>query len=122
MTNEQTLAAVAGIVLSLLFSYVPGMRDWFDALEGTYKRLLMLALLALVSIGIFVLGCAGVVQGIPCTQDGGWQLVQLFIAAAIANQTAYSFAPKPEPTIEVEMDEEFMKRIAVEARDEDFQP
>lgn len=122
MTNEQTLAAVAGVVLSLLFSYVPGLRDKFDELEGTYKRLIMLALLALVSIGIFVLGCAGVVQGVTCSQDGGWQLVQLFIAAAITNQTAYSFAPKPEPAMEIEMNEEFMKRMAMAARDEDWQP
>jgi hypothetical protein len=122
MTNEQTLAAIAGVVLSLLFSYVPGMREWFDALEGTYKRLLMLALLAIVSVGIFVLGCAGVVQGIPCTQDGGWQLLQLFIAAAIANQTAYSFAPKPQPVIEVMMDEDFVKRMNADAVDTDFQP
>lgn len=94
MTNETTIAAVAGILLSLLFSYVPGARDWFDMLEGTHKRLVMLGLLAVASIGIFVLGCAGVIEGLPCTQDGAVGVLKLFIAAMVTNQTAYTISPK----------------------------
>jgi hypothetical protein len=95
MTNEQTLAAVAGVVLSLLFSYVPGLRDWFDALAGDYKRLIMLVLLGAVALATFGLSCAGVIADVACTQQGALGLLNLFIAAAIANQAAYSFSPKP---------------------------
>lgn len=40
MTSDE-LAAVAGVVLSLAFSYVPGLSGWFDGLRGEYKRLIM---------------------------------------------------------------------------------
>ncbi len=39
MTVEQ-LGAIAGVILSLLFSYVPGLSDWFSALPATTKRLI----------------------------------------------------------------------------------
>lgn len=120
MTNETTIAAVAGILLSLLFSYVPGARDWFDGLEGTHKRLVMLGLLAVASIGIFTLGCAGIVEGLPCTQDGAVGVLKLFIAAMVTNQATYSFAPKPQEfVIEGEFDFEAANAKAV---DTDFQP
>jgi putative flippase GtrA len=95
MTNEQTLAAVAGVVLSMLFSYVPGLREWFDALAGTNKRLVMLALLLAVSLATFGLSCAGIIADVSCTQEGAIGLLKLFIVAAVTNQTAYSFSPKP---------------------------
>ena len=40
MTAEE-LASIAGIVLSLLFSYIPGLKDAYDGLDGDYKRLVM---------------------------------------------------------------------------------
>ena len=46
MTSEQ-LAIAAGILLSLAFNYIPGLNDWYQALEGTYKRLIMLLALVL---------------------------------------------------------------------------
>lgn len=95
MTAE-LLAALAGGVLSALFSYVPGLSHWFDALDGTYKRLIMLALLALVSVGVVAGSCWGLFDGIPCSKAGVLEFVKVFIAAAVANQAAYSFAPKAE--------------------------
>jgi hypothetical protein len=95
MLTADLLSSVAGIVLSLLFSYVPGVKDWFEGLDGTYKRLVMLALLVVVSGGIFALSCYGVLAGyVECTEAGAWELVSVFVAALIANQGAFLVSPK----------------------------
>jgi len=56
------LSSIAGSLLSLLFSYLPGLSDWYAQLGvnpddgGTRKRLLMLALLCLTALASFWLG------------------------------------------------------------------
>ena len=93
MTAEK-LAVLAGIILSLLFSYIPGLSDWFGKLEGIQKRLVMLALLLVVAAGAFGLSCAQVITEVTCDQAGAMGLVQAFIAAVIANQATYLISPQ----------------------------
>ena len=88
MTSEQ-LGSIAGIVLSLLFSYIPGVRDRFALLSSTEKSLFMAAMLLAVSIGALGLSCASVVNVIECSQSGVVQLVSVFISALVANQATY---------------------------------
>ena len=59
LINPEVLSAAAGVLLSLAFSYLPGLNGWFASLEGTHKRLVMLAALVLVAAGAFALSCAG---------------------------------------------------------------
>jgi hypothetical protein len=92
MTVEQ-LAAIAGVILSLAFSYIPGLSDKFSALEATTKRLIMAGLLLVVAVGAFALSCASVVVTVECTQAGALTLVNVYIAALVANQAAYMIAP-----------------------------
>ena len=35
------LSAIAGVVLSLFFSYVPGVKSWFGDLSSEYKQTVM---------------------------------------------------------------------------------
>jgi len=94
MTAE-LLSSIAGIVLSLLFSYVPPFKSWFDNLEGNYKRLIMLGALAVTAGGAYGLACLGLFGvGITCDMAGALGLVELFIVAAIANQSAYALSPQ----------------------------
>lgn len=93
--NAEFLSMIAGILLSLLFSYVPGASDWYGALDGVRKRLVMLGLLFLAAVGAFALSCAGIYDFAPCDQAGAVQAVEAFIAAVIANQTTYLVSPKP---------------------------
>ena len=51
------LATAAGVLLSLGFSYIPNVNTWYAALDSTRKRLLMAGLLAILAIGVYVLGC-----------------------------------------------------------------
>lgn len=93
MTSDE-MSAGAGIVVSLIFAYVPGFRQWYAALDPDRKRVVMLAALAAVAVGVFVLGCANLSGAVACSQAGGIGLVRAFIAAAIANQATYLLAPK----------------------------
>lgn len=92
MTVEQ-LGAIAGVILSLLFSYVPGLSDKFNALEPVVKRLIMAGLLLLVAIGALALSCANIIVTVECTQAGLIALINVYIAALVANQAAYMITP-----------------------------
>lgn len=94
MTPE-TLSSAAGIVLSLAFAYVPGLQIRFEQLDSAQKRLAMALLLLIVAVAVFALSCSRVFAWIACDQAGAVQVVQLFIAALVANQAAYSLAVRP---------------------------
>ena len=88
--SAELLSSVAGILLSLVFSYTPGLNAKYDALATTEKRLVMLGSLVIVSLGIFGLGCAGWFNvPITCDQAGAEQLASAFVLALVANQGTY---------------------------------
>lgn len=93
MTPE-LLAGIAGIVLSLIFSYVPKLNVKFAKLEGDYKRLIMLGALVIVGGSAFGLSCANLWPTVTCDQAGAVQMIESFIFAAIANQSAYALSPE----------------------------
>lgn len=98
--SAELLGSVAGVVLSLLFTYVPGLKNKYGALDGTYKRLIMLGLLVLAAAGAFGLACAGWGDSFgitfTCDEAGARELVQVFIVALVANQSAFLISPKPQ--------------------------
>ncbi len=93
MTAEQ-LATIAGVLLSLLFSYVPGLSDKFGALDATKKRLAMAGLILIVAAGALGLSCANVLTEIECSSAGVLDLVKVFVAALVANQATYLISPQ----------------------------
>jgi hypothetical protein len=93
MSAEQ-LAAIAGLILSLLFSYVPGLSDWYGALEPTWKRLVMVGLLLAVAGGVYGLSCGDIITAVVCDKSGALGLIQAFFASLIANQAAYQISPR----------------------------
>jgi hypothetical protein len=92
------LSSVTGALLSLVFSYLPGVEGWYQKLEPVHKRLVMLGLLALTSLAIFGLGCTSWANalGIPiaCSQDGAIALLRVFITALVVNQSTYLISKK----------------------------
>ncbi len=92
------IAAIAGVLLSLIFSYVPGAKRWFARLDGQRKRLVMLGLLALVSLGSMGLACSGGGRdfglALTCDRPGVVQIVTAFMSAVVANQTTYTISPR----------------------------
>lgn len=94
------LSGVAGVILSLLFSYVPGLNTKFAAQSEEQKKLWMLGLLVLVAAATFGLSCTkyGAMIGIPfqCTDAGAVEIIKILAAAVIANQATYSITPQTQ--------------------------
>lgn len=96
--SPETLSMIAGVVLTLLFSYVPGIAGWYQTFTAEKKSLVMLGLLVIVSIGAFSLSCAGWIAGLACTTVDLQRLVGCLLLAVIANQSVYKISPQPYKT------------------------
>lgn len=100
--TPQLLTALAGVILSLCFEYIPKFHTWYNNLEDTVQRLIMLGSLVLVSAGLYGMACAGWLQMVSpgfqlaCNEQGLWGLVSAFVFAMIANQSTYLLSPKKE--------------------------
>jgi hypothetical protein len=99
----ETLNALLGATLSLLLSFTT-IRTWFENLSADLKRVLIIALLALISLSTYLLACSPLALqldlSIQCDQHGLVELVSAFLAALISNQATYSLSPKrplPQP-------------------------
>jgi hypothetical protein len=98
MTVEQ-LGSIAGVVLSLALGYIPGLAEWYANKDTRSKARIMGALLIIVALAIFAMACAHIIAGIGlavvCTKVSLLQLVQILIAALIANQSTFMLAVRP---------------------------
>ena len=94
MTAVQ-LVGIVGAILSLLFSYVPGLSGKYDALDPTWKRIVMGVLLVIVSAAIFGLSCGKVLAMVTCDKPGVMGLLQVLFLALTANQAVYMITVKP---------------------------
>jgi len=91
--NSDELSGAAGIALSLICSYAPGIKDKFEALSPTEKRLVMAALLLIVACAVFLAGCRGW-MAITCDETGVLGLCRSVVIALIANQGTFLISPK----------------------------
>lgn len=93
--SAEWLIMIAGAVLSLAFSYIPGLNTAYAKLADEVKQLIMLGVLAAVVAGLYLLMCAGVIAVTNLTCDTGsiWKLIGYFLLAVIANQSANSITP-----------------------------
>lgn len=97
--TPQALSATAGILLSLIFSYTPGISTWYAVQSREAKQAIMLGLLLIISLGAFGLACAGMLYQmfgiqITCDQAGGMELATAFFSALIANQAVFLASPQ----------------------------
>jgi hypothetical protein len=99
MTNLSDLfLVIAGALLSLLFTYFPVLKDWYEKQSGR-KALIMLGLIVIVAATYFALGCFAVLAQklgilVPCTTDGAITVALAVIKILIGNQTAYLLTKK----------------------------
>jgi hypothetical protein len=104
------LALIVGVILSLMFSYVPGLAPKFQALIPETKRLIMAALLFLSAAAVYGLSCGGVLEslwpglGIACTQIGALALVRIFILSLVANQGTFSISPQVAHRVQLNLE------------------
>lgn len=97
MELSEYLPVLVGILISLIFSYFPGVQSWYDWHTGDQKRVIMLAALLTVGVVYFLLSCTawaarlGIV--VACTTDGAYLVLVAFTNAIIANQTTHLLTP-----------------------------
>ena len=95
MMENNLLATLAGVLLSLAFGYIPGLREWYGGLESVRKAQVMAAALLLAGVGVYLASCYTPFAGVTCDEAGFWELVELLIAALIANQATFLIAVEP---------------------------
>ena len=95
--SAELISSVSGIVLSLVFSYIPGIKERFEPLANRYKRAVIGGLLVLVTGAWFGLSCAGIVDGPTCDKAGAVEAVTFLIRALVANQAAYLLNKPDKP-------------------------
>lgn len=91
--NSETISMIAGLVLSLAFSYVPGLSTQFDKLEPTQKRLYMGLCVVAVGLASIAWGCVRT-NGTSCDTDTIVGSIRSIIMALMANQSMYAISPK----------------------------
>ena len=95
--NESALVPAAvtafvGILTSIAFEYVPGLKDWYGGQKDVYQKLIMLGLGAVVVGGAYGLSCAQAfsVDTFACDWTGGQQAILVYVAWLGGNQGTYS--------------------------------
>jgi len=99
--TPELLAGAVAIILSLLFSYIPGLNTWYAGLKDEFKRLLMLGLLVLVAIVVYALACWQLLEDLTgiiltCDRSGLIGMIRILVVAIIANQSVYSISLRTE--------------------------
>ena len=98
MTPE-ILSALAGTILSLIFSYLPGVSTWFATLSSQAKSGIFALLMIAVGAAVYGLSCASVLESVPCTQAGLVKLITVIFAALVASQATYQLSPPKHPKL-----------------------
>lgn len=98
--NPELLASVAGITLSLIMSYIPGLSDKFATLSSNAKRSIMAILIVISALGLAFWTCLnpeGDARFGACLGGLSWsEYLQAVIAALVSNQATFTISPKKE--------------------------
>lgn len=99
--NPELLSGGAGLGLSLIFSYVPGLKEAYAKLGSTAKSLIMAAMVIVAAIISAAWSCSSPDSKEAlkaCLADGGWRTyAQSILSALVANQSVHRITPKPKP-------------------------
>jgi len=87
--DNMTLSMLSGIILSIGFSYIPGVHEKFMALDGVRKRLVLLAIMAVVTLAQFVYRS-------DFSLPAAWRAIGYFALETMANQATYAIVPQPQ--------------------------
>lgn len=95
--TPEKIAMVAGLAVSLILSWFPGLRTKFARLSEDAKKGIMLLVLAVTAGAVYGLNCSGFIDaGIGCDQNGVARFAWLFILAMVTNQSTFKITPLPK--------------------------
>lgn len=94
VTPEALLAFIVA-TLSLVFDYLPGLAEKFDALDVSKKRIIMVGLSVLAAVVVFWGQCTGwVVSNLVCDLKSAVDLIYGIVLAVAIN---YGFHKATKP-------------------------
>ena len=96
MTSDK-LAALVGVLISLIFAYLPGVKYWFHKQTSEAKGGISALVTILAGIVIYGLSCAGwfTQLGVICGKAGFQQLVTIIIGALVGLAGTYVTLVRP---------------------------
>ena len=93
---SNVLLFVLGVLLQLVFLYIPEAKTWYQ--RQSHQGLLMLGMVVLLGVAIFGLSCTPLVVylhiAIACTVGDAFNLLGAIVIIATGNQLTYLFAPQ----------------------------
>lgn len=93
LTNA--IAVIAGVLTSIAFDRVPGLRAWFDTLSREARGAVMMAFAGVAAALIVTASCLGLDATVACTRTGVYQTVIAFGTFLAANQGTYLAVVRP---------------------------
>lgn len=91
---EELISAGVGILLSLVFSFIPPVATWYYGINKEWRGLVMVGFTVLATLGIFGLSCSGLFNWVACTADGAKDLLRAFLILLGSNQIVYMVTPE----------------------------
>ncbi len=89
-----TISTVAGVVLSLVLAYAPGVSAWWEDLSSEHKRAALAILYLAVSAGLYIPSCFGGPSVVACDVSSIWDVVTAYVLTLVANQATYVLLPQ----------------------------
>lgn len=105
----ELFGALFGGIISVFFSWCPGLRTWFAGLSKTFKQLTMLGFSLALIIFIGVSSCTHLWTFMTCDKVGFMKLATVWFFFLVSNQSIYRIVPAPEDVEEVkELTKDFL--------------
>jgi hypothetical protein len=88
------IAALAGMLLSLSFRYVPGLKNWFERLSSEGKSGVMAVMIVIAGIGTLLWQCSSSEDSmINCLSLGWKEYARAVFSALVTNQATHQITP-----------------------------
>ena len=102
--NEPTLiivalSSIAGSLASILFSWFPPLRAWYDPKSTREKKLWMIPVVVFSALVVWLIGCNQLIPGfasLTCDSQGFSALILAVFLALGSNQSTYQIMPRPD--------------------------
>ena len=88
------LSGFGGLLLSLAFNYIPGLRTKYAGLTDVQKSGIMALALVLVVALLAASSCAKLWAMVSCDKVGFMQLASMLGTALVVNQASYKLSPQ----------------------------
>lgn len=89
--NETDFAYIFGVVLSLLFTWFPGLKTWYAGLPSGWRGPVMAIASVVVAAGMFVGSCYAIfTTSVTCDVNSGFDFLVLAIKVGLGTVGTYS--------------------------------